>query len=141
MMLVIIMIFVIHLVPYHIYDKNLPENHEIIREIRSIIDEYDERLLIGETFIDNRLYDSLIFHGVNNDELHLPLTFEFPLSPWYPGYIQREIEKKEYLTPEGGWPVYFLNNHDLPRHLSRWARNVVYVWIPSRSRKPQPPFY
>jgi glycosidase len=52
---------------------------------------------------------------VDNDELHLPLTFEFPLSPWYPGYLQREIEKKEYLTPEGGWPVYFLNNHDLPR--------------------------
>ena len=106
---------------YHIYDKNLPENHEIIREIRQIIDEYDERVLIGETFIDNRLYDSVIFHGVNNDELHLPLTFEFPLSPWYPGYLQREIQKKEYLTPEGDWPVYFLNNHDLPRHLSRWA--------------------
>ena len=63
----------------------------------------------------------MIFHGVNNDELHLPLTFEFPLSPWYPSYLQREIEKKEYLTPEGGWPVYFLNNHDLPRHLYRWA--------------------
>jgi len=105
---------------YHIYDKNLPENHEIIREIRSVIDEYDSRLLIGETFIDNRLYDSIIFYGVKNDELHLPLTFEFPLSPWYPGYLQREIEKKERLTPVGGWPVYFLNNHDLPRHLSRW---------------------
>ncbi len=106
---------------YHIYDKNLPENHEIIREIRAVIDEYDNRLLIGETFIDNRLYDSLIFHGVNNDELHLPLTFEFPLSPWYPGYLQREIEKKERLTPAEGWLVYFLNNHDLPRHLSRWS--------------------
>lgn len=106
---------------FHIHDKNLPENHEIIREIRRVIDEYDHRLLIGETFIDNRLYDSLVFYGVNNDELHLPFTFEFPLSPWYPGYIQREIEKKELLTPENCWQVYFLNNHDLPRHLSRWS--------------------
>ncbi|QDZ39895.1 alpha-glucosidase [Euhalothece natronophila Z-M001] len=106
---------------FHIHDKNLPENHEIIREIRRVIEEYDNRLLIGETFIDNRLYDSLVFYGVNNDELHLPFTFEFPLSPWYPGYLQREIEKKELLTPKDCWQVYFLNNHDLPRHLSRWS--------------------
>ena len=101
---------------HHLYDKNLPENHQIIREIRTILDEYGERVLIGETFIDNRLYD----YGVDNDELHLPLTFEFPFSPWYPGYLQREIEKKETLQPAGTWPTYFLDNHDIPRHLSRW---------------------
>ena len=105
---------------HHLYDKNLPENHQLIREIRKIIDEYDERVLIGETFIDNRLYDSTIFYGVNNDELHLAFTFEFPFSPWYPGYLQREIAKKELITPPGAWPAYFLDNHDIPRHLSRW---------------------
>ncbi len=105
---------------HHLYDKNLPENHQLIREIRKIIDEYDERVLIGETFIDNRLYDSTIFYGINNDELHLPFTFEFPFSPWYPGYLQREIVKKELITPKGAWPTYFLDNHDIPRHLSRW---------------------
>jgi alpha-glucosidase len=106
----------------HLYDKNLPENHHIIREIRSILDEYGDRLLIGETFIDSRLYDSVVFYGVNNDELHLPLTFEFPFSPWYPGYLQREVEKKEKLTPPGAWPCNFLDNHDIPRHLSRWIK-------------------
>ncbi len=105
---------------HHLYDKNLPENHQIIKEIRAVIDEYADRVLIGETFIDSRLYDSTIFHGVENDELHLPLTFEFPFSPWYPGYIQREIEKKEFTTPSQAWPIYFLDNHDIPRHLSRW---------------------
>ena len=105
---------------HHLYDKNLPENHQLIREMRNIVDEYDERVLIGETFIDNRLYDSTIFYGINNDELHLAFTFEFPFSPWYPGYIQREIAKKELITPKGAWPTYFLDNHDIPRHLSRW---------------------
>ncbi|MGB3494023.1 MAG: alpha-glucosidase [Elainellaceae cyanobacterium] len=106
---------------HHLYDKNLPENHQIIQEIRTILEEYGDRVLIGETFIDNTLYDSLIFHGVNNNELHLPLNFEFPFSPWYPGYLQREVEKKEKLTQPGDWPCYFLDNHDLPRHLSRWV--------------------
>ncbi|MDJ0601664.1 MAG: alpha-glucosidase [Crocosphaera sp.] len=105
---------------HHLYDKNLPENHQIIREIRKVIDEYNDRVLIGETFIDNRLYDSTMFYGVNNDELHLAFTFEFPFSPWYPGYLQREIIKKELITPDGAWPTYFLDNHDIPRHLSRW---------------------
>lgn len=103
----------------HLYDKDLPENHVIIREIRNLLDEY-QAVLIGETFIDSRLYDSNSFYGVNNDELHLPFAFEFPFSPWYPGYLQREIEKKERITPAGAWPTYFLDNHDLPRHLSRW---------------------
>jgi len=112
---------------HHLYDKNLPENHQIIREIREILDEYGDRVLIGETFIDSRLSESSAFYGVNNDELHLPLTFEFPFSPWYPGYLQREIAKKETVTPAGAWPAYFLDNHDIPRHLSRWIECSLCV--------------
>jgi alpha-glucosidase len=105
---------------HHLYNKNLAENHQIIKEIRNLIDEYNDRVILGETFIDNRLYDSIVFYGVNNDELHLPFTFEFAFSPWYPAYLQQEIEKKELLTPAGASPTYFLDNHDIPRHLSRW---------------------
>ena len=106
---------------HHLYDKDLPENHQIIKEIRDIIDEYDDRVLIGETFISSGLYESVIFRGVNNDELHLPFTFDFPFSPWYPGHLQKEIIKKELMTPDDAWSVYFLDNHDLNRHLSRWV--------------------
>ena len=112
---------------YHIYTKNRPENHKIVRKIRQITDSYDDRVLLGETFIDSRLYDSTIFYGMNNDELHLPFTFEFAFSPWYPGYLQREIEKKELVTPPGAWPAYFLSNHDIPRHLSRWVECTLCI--------------
>ena len=112
---------------HHLYDKNLPANHQIIREIRAILDQYGDRVLIGETFIDNRLYDSVIFHGVHNDELHLAITFEFPFSPWYPGYLQREIEKNEITVQPSAWPCYFLDNHDIPRHLSRWIECSLCV--------------
>jgi len=112
---------------HHLYEKNLPENHRIIAEIRTILDEYGDRVLIGETFIDNRLYDSMVFHGLHNDELHLPLNFEFPFSPWYPGYLQRQVQKTEKLTQNKAWPVYFLDNHDIPRHLSRWIECSLCV--------------
>jgi len=105
---------------HHLYDKDLPENHQILREIRALLEEYEDRVLIGETFIDSPLFDSNTFYGVDNDELHLPFAFEFPFSPWYPGYLQRQIDKKERITPQWAWPSYFLDNHDIPRHLSRW---------------------
>ena len=89
---------------HHLYDKNLPENHQILKDMRAIADEYGSRVIIGETFIDSRLHESISFYGVNNDELHLPIAFEFPFSPWYPGYLQREIENKETITPAGACP-------------------------------------
>ena len=112
---------------HHIYDKNLPSNHRIIQDMRKIVDEYDDRLLIGETFIDNEMYDSVSFYGAEGDELHLPLEFEFPFLAWFPGDIQRAIEKKERLTPPFAWPSYFLDNHDIPRHLSRWIECSLCV--------------
>ena len=112
---------------HHLYDKNLPKNHQIIRDIRAILDEYGDRVLIGETFIDSTLYESVVFYGKNNDELHLPITFEFPFSPWHPGYLQRQIAKTEKLTPPSAWPTYFLDNHDIPRHLSRWIECSLCV--------------
>lgn len=30
------------------------------------------------------------------------------------------IDGKEKVTPSWAWPAYFLDNHDSPRHLSRW---------------------
>lgn len=108
---------------YHVNTRSLPENHQIIRDMRTILDEYGDRLLIGETFIDNETFESVIFYGVNNDELHLPLTFEFPLSPHHAGYLHRSIAKKELDTPEGAQPCYFFDNHDIPRQLSRWKHH------------------
>jgi len=40
-----------------------------MRELRSIIDGYDDRVLIGET-------DDISYYGHGNDELHM--VFNFP---------------------------------------------------------------
>ncbi len=43
-------------------------------------------------FEDSPLYDSAIFYGVDNDELHLPFNFEFTFSPWYPNTSRLTIQ-------------------------------------------------
>jgi alpha-glucosidase len=110
---------------HHLYTKDLPETHQLLREFRQLIDEYEDRILIGETFIDSSLYESNAYYGAHHDEVHLALTFEFPFSPWHAGHLQREIAQKEILTPTGDTPTYFLDNHDIPRHLSRWGTTTV----------------
>lgn len=34
----------------HIYDRNRPEAHDICKEIRALIDEYEDRMLVGEIY-------------------------------------------------------------------------------------------
>ncbi len=62
---------------HHLYDKDLPENHQIIKEIRAIIDEYDDCVLIGETFMTADCMSRLFFAALITMSYiyHLPLNF------------------------------------------------------------------
>ena len=37
------------------YTDNLPEVHDVLRELRQVTNEYPGRVLIGETYLPNRL--------------------------------------------------------------------------------------
>ncbi|GER92190.1 hypothetical protein KDW_63520 [Dictyobacter vulcani] len=53
-----------------IYTENQPEVHEIIREMRSLIDTYGERVFIGEIYLPVPLL--MNYYGETLDEVHLP---------------------------------------------------------------------
>ena len=52
------------------YQVELPRVHQIMRELRLVINEYEDRVLVGET-------DEITYYGNGNDELHL--NFNFPM--------------------------------------------------------------
>ncbi len=37
----------------HIYTADLPDIHDIIRAMRGVLDEYDERMMVGEIYLPN----------------------------------------------------------------------------------------
>ncbi len=37
----------------HIYDRDRPELHEILRDFRGLLDSYDERMSVGEVVVEN----------------------------------------------------------------------------------------
>lgn len=94
------------------YQWAQPGLHDLMKELRAIIDEYDDRMLIGED-------DDIAYMGNGNDELHL--VFNFPLmrvGRLTPSLIR--LNQKQRLTqldalPVKGWPCNTLGNHDTSR--------------------------
>jgi alpha-glucosidase len=56
-----------------LYTTDLPEVHDVIRGLRKVVDEFPERLLIGEIYLP---LDRLVtYYGGDLEEAHLPFNF------------------------------------------------------------------
>ena len=102
----------------HIYDRNQPEVHEIIRHFRRLSEEYDDCIVIGEVCLFD-LEEWVKYYGEELDELHMPLNVRMFLTPWEAAAIRRSVDELEAALPRGAWPNYVLDNHDNPRLTTR----------------------
>lgn len=103
----------------HIYNWDQDEVHEVIREIRRVLDEYDDRCGIGEVW--GELPRWIKYYGEHGDELHLPFNFRLIELPWQAQAMRRSVDELEAALPEFAWPNYVLGNHDRPRLASRFG--------------------
>ena len=88
--------------------------HELMQELRSVIDEYPDRVLVGEN-------DNVAYHGDGDNELHM--VFNFPLmrtNRLTPAWIRANQEVRHATLPPGAWPCNTLNNHDATRVFTRF---------------------
>jgi alpha-glucosidase len=100
-----------------LYTADRPEVHDVIREMRNVVDEFPDRLLIGEIYLPiERL---VAYYGRDLAELHLPFNFALLNAPWQARTIAKLIDEYERQLPPGGWPNWVLGNHDRPRIASR----------------------
>jgi alpha-glucosidase len=111
------------LVPVHTTD--LPEVHDIVARMRALLDEYRERVLIGEIYLPvERLVK---YYGADLQGAHLPFNFQLVQAQWDAAHIARLIEEYERALPEGAWPNWVLGNHDQHRIASRVGRAQARV--------------
>ncbi|MGB8980963.1 MAG: alpha-glucosidase [Anaerolineales bacterium] len=96
-----------------------PGMHELMKELRGVIDEYDgDRLLVAED-------ENIAYHGNGEDELHL--VFNFPLmrteriTPTHVRHNQEERLAELDALPVKGWPCNTLGNHDSSRIHTRYG--------------------
>ncbi len=110
-----------------IFSQNRPEVHEIIRQMRELLNSYNERMMVGETYMS--LGQLMKYYGERNDEIHLPFNFgliwpgddddEPPTLPWQARAVRRIVDEYEAALPPGAWPNWVLGNHDQHRLASR----------------------
>lgn len=93
------------------------EVHTVIAEMRRVVDEFDDRVLIGEIYLP--LERLVAYYGKDLAGAHLPFNFALLSAPWHARGIEKIIFEYEQLLPVGAWPNWVLGNHDRPRVASR----------------------
>jgi alpha-glucosidase len=90
---------------------------EIVAMMRGVIEEYDDRMLVGEIYLPvERL---MAYYGASGRGAHLPFNFQLIRLPWKAKEIAAAVERYEALLPSYAWPNWVLGNHDKPRIASR----------------------
>src|SRR4051812_21042470 len=99
------------------YTADQPEVQEVIAEMRGVIDEFDERVLIGEIYLP---FERLVaYYGKDLAGAHLPFNFGLLSAPWNVRGIERIIAGYEAVMASGAWPERVVGHHVLPRVASR----------------------
>ena len=102
--------------------NNLPEVHDVLRELRKLTDSYaGDRVLIGETYLNN-IHQLEEMYGLKQDQLQLPMDMQV-------GFINKldvrlfrsRIQDAESELPAGDQPLFVFDNHDNPRSIDRYG--------------------
>jgi len=108
----------------HVHTQNVPGVHSLIKKMRSVFDEYDERVMVGEIYLPIR--DLVQYYG-DDDECHLPFNFSLIRTKWGASTIRDAIVNYEDALPAGAWPNWVLGNHDNHRIATRVGKHNARV--------------
>jgi alpha-glucosidase len=107
------------------YSTDQPEVHEVIAEMRRVVDAFGSRVLIGEVYLP--LQRLVAYYGNDLGGAHLPFNFALLSTLWSARSIEKIIADYEAALPAGAWPNWVLGNHDRPRIASRVGREQARV--------------
>ena len=106
-------------VPHH---EDWETIHDRLARLRDVLDEYPNRMMVGELWARDLPRFVTFLTGTG---MHLAHNFEFVDLPWdaqrYRAFIDRF--EAEAASVSDLWPCWFLENHDLPRVVSRFDEN------------------
>jgi alpha-glucosidase len=100
-----------------IYNANRPEVHELIAEMRAVVDAFPDRVLIGEIYLP--IQQLMTYYGKDNRGVNLPFNFQLLQCAWSADAIAQVLMDYHEALPAGAWPNWVTGNHDQPRVASR----------------------
>jgi alpha-glucosidase len=107
------------------YTSDQPEVHDVIAEMRRVIDSYPGRMMVGEVYLP--VEKLVTYYGEGGSGVHMPFNFQLITTPWTASAISKAVQAYEAQLPSYGWPNWVLGNHDNPRIASRIGRAQARV--------------
>jgi alpha-glucosidase len=108
-----------------VYTANRPEVHQIVAEMRAVLDAYRDRVLIGEIYLP--IHQLVTYYGSDLNGAQLPFNFQLIEAAWSAESIAEIIQKYEAALPPGAWPNWVLGNHDKSRLATRIGETQARV--------------
>jgi alpha-glucosidase len=106
-----------------VYTNNLPEVHDVLKQLRETVNAYPGRVLIGETYL-HTAKDLDAMYGKHNDELQLPMDTQLGFSNQLSATNFRQKLRDAELDISGHMPLLVFDNHDNPRSWNRYGDGV-----------------
>ncbi len=105
-----------------IYTDNLPEVHDVIRRMRSMVSKYPgDRVLIGETYLPNTAELDKWYGGEARNELQLPMDMIVGFANKLSAQNFRDRISEVETQVHGSQPLLVFDNHDNNRSWDRYA--------------------
>ncbi len=95
------------------HDEDWDSIAGFMRGIRSVIDAYDDRMVVGEVALQD--LHRVVNYVKTGDQLQMAHNFLFAELPWDAAEFRTSIDDFEALAEDCAWPAWFLANHDRPR--------------------------
>lgn len=104
----------------HKYSKSQPENVAFLKRVRALLDQFPGTTSVGEVGDSHRALELMAEYTSGGDKLHMCYSFEF-LGPQFTAKHFRSRLENFFKESKDGWPCWSFSNHDVPRHITRWA--------------------
>jgi alpha-glucosidase len=107
----------------HRFNRNRPKSIKIVKWLRELIDEYPDRIMVGEVYTipPGNAVTVASYLGNGKNALHMAFDFSLIFSRWNARRYYKAIKKWYKHIPKKGWPCHVLSNHDLHRSINRYG--------------------
>ena len=106
----------------HKYSKSQPENLDFLKRVRTLLNEFPGATSVGEVGDSHKSVELMAEYTSGGDTLHMCYGFDFLGNDFTAAHFRERIEKFFQVGPDG-WPCWSFSNHDVPRHVTRWAKH------------------
>ncbi len=103
-----------------VYNQSRPEAVSFMKQIRTLMDSYEDRFTVAEIGGENAIVEMQAFTK-GQTGLNTAYSFDFLYAPDIsPEIVSASLDQWPGAADEG-WPSWAFSNHDAPRAVSRWA--------------------